>query len=83
MHVTSPAGARISVDADVSDHDLRCPHCRAGEPSVWDGVIFHYAHPAAGTRLKFCHEPWRARCVRCSGAVDACACGTSEAEVTW
>lgn len=56
--------------ADASDHDLRCPYCREREPSVWDDVLFHYAHPdlAAG-KLKFCHEPWRERCRRCSADV--------------
>lgn len=41
----------------------RCPHCLAGEPSVWDDVLFHYAHPDADRlgKLKFCHEPWRER----------------------
>jgi hypothetical protein len=44
-----------------------CPHCQAGEPSVWDDVLFHHAHPSGdGGKLKFCHDPWRARCRRCS-----------------
>jgi len=47
-----------------------CPHCQAGEPSVWDDVLFHYAHPA-GVKLKMCHSPWRERCRRCSGDVSA------------
>jgi len=42
-----------------------CPHCVAGEPSVWDDVLFHYAHPD-GDKLKTCHSPWRERCRRCS-----------------
>ena len=42
--------------------EVRCPHCRAKEPSVWDGVLFHWAHPD-GEKLKFCHEPWRNRVV--------------------
>jgi len=55
----------------------RCPHCLAGEPSVWDDVLFHYAHPHPdGEMLKFCHEPWRERCRRCSGMVGSCACGS-------
>lgn len=59
--------------ADVSV--TRCPHCQAGEPSVWDDVLFHYAHPHPdGTKLKFCHEPWRERCRRCSAGVGACSC---------
>lgn len=48
---------------------VRCPHCQAGDPSVWDHVLFHYAHPAPNDKLKFCHEPWRERCRRCSGSV--------------
>ena len=47
-----------------------CPHCLAGEPSMWDDVLFHFAHPA-GKRLKMCHSPWRARCLRCSADVEA------------
>ena len=41
----------------------RCQHCLAGEPSVWDDVLFHYAHPDDKNpgKLKFCHEPWRER----------------------
>lgn len=47
-----------------------CPHCRAKEPSVWDGELFHYAHPAGSTgKLKMCHSPWRARCLHCSADV--------------
>lgn len=52
--------------ADASE--TRCPHCQAGEPSVWDDVLFHYAHPS-GTKLKFCHDPWRERCRRCSATI--------------
>lgn len=44
---------------------LDCPHCAAGEPSVWDDVLFHYAHPD-GAKLKSCHAPWRERCLCCS-----------------
>lgn len=55
----------MGADAD----ELRCPHCHAGEPSVWDDVLFHYAHPADGSKLKFCHEPWRERCRRCSASI--------------
>ena len=58
----------------------RCPHCQAGDPSVWDGVLFHYAHPAPNDKLKFCHEPWRERCRACSAdlipeGVCGAACG--------
>jgi len=55
---------------EVSRHqqELPCPHCQAGEPSVWDGELFHYAHPA-GSKLKMCHSPWRVRCLRCSAEV--------------
>jgi hypothetical protein len=49
----------------MSAREIRCPHCRAGEPSVWDDVLSHYAHPD-GDKLKLCHEPWRERCRRCS-----------------
>jgi hypothetical protein len=45
-----------------------CPHCVAGEPSVWDDVLSHYAHPD-GEKLKVCHSPWRERCRRCSADV--------------
>jgi hypothetical protein len=55
-----------------------CPHCIAGEPSVWDDVLGHYAHPGNGDKLKFCHNPWRARCRACSADVEvgAEACDT-------
>lgn len=57
---------------------LVCPHCLAGEPSVWDNVLFHYAHPHAdGGKLKFCHDPWRERCRSCSANSGTCACGTT------
>jgi len=64
-------------DIDEDRQALECPHCRSGEPSVWDDVLFHYAHPD-GTKLKMCHSPWRERCRRCSADVitgplcDAC-----------
>lgn len=52
---------------------LVCPHCRASEPSVWDDVLFHYAHPdPASDKLKFCHAPWRERCRCCSRDPDHC-----------
>lgn len=54
-----------------------CPHCAAGEPSVWDADLFHYAHPS-GDKLKFCHSPWRERCRCCSADVGACACIQTE-----
>lgn len=38
-----------------------CPHCIAGEPSVWDPVFEHFAHPATSSQLKFCHTPWSPR----------------------
>ena len=59
------------------DGNLVCPHCVAGEPSVWDDVFDHYAHPA-GDKLRFCHRPWRDRCRRCSGDPVGCSCSTSE-----
>lgn len=37
-----------------------CPHCVAGEPSVFDGELEWFAHPD-GDKLKMCHEPWRPR----------------------
>jgi hypothetical protein len=49
----------------LGDASPTCPHCVAGEPSVWDDVLFHYAHPD-GEKLKVCHSPWRERCRRCS-----------------
>ena len=50
---------------------MTCPHCLAGEPSVWDDVLFHYAHPhpTDKSRLKFCHAPWRERCRQCSADI--------------
>ena len=56
--------AREELAAD----GIPCPHCQSGEPSVWDGELFHYAHPA-GSKLKVCYSPWRMRCLRCSAAV--------------
>jgi len=65
-------------DHEGEEPSVTCPHCTAGEPSVWDDVLFHYAHPhLAGDKLKFCHEPWRERCRRCSGTAGACACGAA------
>jgi Zn finger protein HypA/HybF involved in hydrogenase expression len=52
----------------VTTDGVPCPHCQAGEPSVWDGELFHYAHPD-GVKLKMCHYPWRARCLHCSADV--------------
>lgn len=63
--------------------ETRCPHCRAGEPSVWDGVFDHYAHPAGGDKLKFCEDPWRERCRRCSGSPECTACTESHEELLW
>lgn len=49
---------------------MTCPHCTAKEPSVWDDVLSHFAHPHVdGTKLKFCHDPWRDRCRGCSSDV--------------
>ena len=62
-----PAGETADSE-ESSAWDGTCPHCRAGEPSVWDDVLFHYAHPA-GSKLKMCHSPWRSRCRRCSADV--------------
>lgn len=44
----------------VEASSMQCPHCAAGEPSVWDDVLEHFAHPT-GSQLKMCHEPWRER----------------------
>lgn len=54
---------------EVTTGSIPCPYCEAGEPSVWDGELFHYAHPAGGSKLKMCHSPWRERCLRCSADV--------------
>lgn len=56
-----------------------CPHCLAGEPSVWDSVLDHFAHPhpTDAGKLKFCHSPWRDRCRRCSGDPKTCVCASS------
>ncbi len=37
-----------------------CPHCDAGEPSVWDNELEWFAHPS-GDKLKMCEHPWRER----------------------
>ena len=69
------AETRTSVGAESEN----CPHCRAGEPSVWDGTLSHYAHPD-GSKLKMCHSPWRDRCRRCSADVahpGALFCGSA------
>ena len=64
--------------AGLLDQSLSCSHCLAGEPSVWDDVLFHYAHPHPATdKLKFCHDPWRARCRRCSADPQTCACASA------
>ena len=60
--------------ADSDARPLVCPHCLASESSVWDNVLFHYAHPD-GSKLKFCHDPWRERCRSCSANRGTCACG--------
>lgn len=40
-----------------------CPHCEAGEASVWDNMFECYAHPDLEHpgKLKMCEHPWRAR----------------------
>lgn len=40
-----------------------CPHCEAGEASVWDGVLECYAHPDPEHpgKLKMCEQPWHMR----------------------
>ena len=56
-----------------------CPHCLAGEASVWDNVLFHYAHPTVDSdKLKFCHDPWRDRCRSCSANPGTCTCPAEE-----
>jgi hypothetical protein len=68
------------VSAEALDPTI-CPHCQAGEPSVWDHVLDHFAHPHPDSgKLKFCHGPWRARCRRCSADVGACNCSTEIAK---
>ena len=71
------ADADANADDADDDGEVVCPHCQAGEPSVWDGHFEHFAHPA-GDKFKFCHRPWRARCRRCSADVegDAHYCAT-------
>lgn len=60
--------------ARLVDH-VSCPHCLAGDPSVWDSVLDHYAHPHSDlAKLKFCHDPWRARCRGCSADPGTCTC---------
>lgn len=70
---TSEEADEESVEEAVVDVPGECPHCLAGEPSVWDDVVFHFAHPA-GIKLKMCHAPWRERCRRCSAKLGTCAC---------
>jgi hypothetical protein len=54
---------------------MACPHCLAGEPSVWDTVLFHYGHPDPDSaKLKFCRDPWRERCRSCSADPGTCLC---------
>jgi hypothetical protein len=57
---------------EIEGYPTCCAHCLAGEPSVWDDVLSHYAHPGTGGKLKTCHDPWRERCRRCSGSPGAC-----------
>jgi hypothetical protein len=68
MATQSDNDGRQAGAAREAANGVPCPHCQAGEPSVWDGELFHYAHPA-GSKLKMCHSPWRARCLRCSAEV--------------
>lgn len=51
--------------AEGHAREVPCPHCVAGEPSVWD-VLEHFAHPDGEKKLKMCHSPWRNRCRWCS-----------------
>lgn len=64
-------GEEEAADAEEpSAWDGTCPHCRAGEPSVWDDVFFHYAHIHSNSnKFKMCHQPWRSRCRCCSADV--------------
>lgn len=62
-----PVTACLFADATPTI-PVPCPHCAAGEPSVWDDVLGHYAHHA-GAKLKMCHAPWRERCRRCSADI--------------
>jgi hypothetical protein len=59
---------KIAGREEKGARETACPHCQAGEPSIWDDVLFHYAHPD-GSKLKMCHSPWRDRCRRCSANV--------------
>lgn len=52
---------------------MTCRHCTAREPSVWDDVLWHYAHPHSDpNRLTFCESPWRERCRECSADPGSC-----------
>ena len=69
-----PACSRVRIL--VSSYATCCAHCLAGEPSVWDNVLFHYAHPA-GSKLKLCYDPWRERCRCCSADPGECSCANT------
>lgn len=46
----------------MKDERTPCPHCVAGEPSVWDSGLECYAHPAEQEgKLKLCWTPWAER----------------------
>jgi hypothetical protein len=69
----SPRACAPEMTAEIQGCPTCCVHCLAGEPSVWDDALFHYAHPAGtGSKLKTCYDPWRERCRRCSGSPGAC-----------
>lgn len=67
-HAGETEGPLVSLKPADEVSPTGCPHCQAGEPSVWDDVLSHYAHPTEGG-LKTCHAPWGIRCLRCSTAL--------------
>lgn len=45
---------------------MTCLHCKVGEPSVWDSVLWCWAHPANEPgKFKVCEEPWAERQKSC------------------
>ena len=73
MSTDSPRTCAPGIAAEIEGCPTCCTHCLAGETSVWDDVLLHYAHPAGtGGKLKTCHDPWRERCRHCSGSPGAC-----------